>query len=948
MHQLKPENVLKRSQEYVKVGKQDQALSLMFDMLSNRRNRTWLPAHEKVMEKYITLCVEARNNKMAKEGLHQYRNLSLQQAPNSLENVIEFMLSSATKRTKKAAAECNVKNLASEIDDLENDKTPESVLLEAVTADRSKERTEREVLVPWLKFLWESFRTVLEILRHNSKLEHVYHQTAFRAFSFCKEYKRMTEFRRLCEILRNHMNPNKYKQQDKELVLTVEATELHLATRFEQLKVASSLRIWHEGFRTIEDIHYIMTLSNKRPSSQLMATYYHKLTQLFLISENYLFHAYAYKAFYFLSKEKNKSLSKQDSKIMASCVLLAAMSIPLQNSKAGRTITEEGMQRDKNRRMAQLLGFDINPHRKSIIKELIDNGILESVFDEVKQLYLILEEEFTPLDLVHKTMPQLKFLRDQERLNSYVKPLEKLLVVRLISQLSTIYYSVKLDNFKSLLEELDMPYLEIEKTVVKAIKARQVQIQNVRIDHRAGCIRFGEDVMEEHRTRKLLSDMAVGLSKVCKDLEPDDAEQKRAMERDVLVQQVLGEVSRQHELILARKVTIEKRKEKFEEMQNQKIIAEQKRKQEAEAERQQAEQARLQAQRERREKAKADALRDEERLFEIKQQMAAEGVDLKNTDITSMTKLERENLIEETRRKAEQADKATERKIQAAAKKLDTIVRALRETERPKLISLCKESEEKDHEAFKAAWEEELKSGEANHKKGLETKKRFQRIAPFMESFQSPLISAWKEECDAEQARQIESIQTQQRIDKVKRARARRDEAKRAEEKRRLEEEARRREEEYRLEQEQRRQEEEKQRKIEEERQKKVAEERRQIAEERSRYEAEKAERMGDRHGDNPAVYRPGSFQNQQPVRPSQASFGGKGAYRPPRGENDDAGSSWRSRNMGGKSDGRSPFGQGAPRDRRDDKNDDRRNRYGNKGSGAFGSSGGADSGKWR
>ena len=39
--------------------------------------------------------------------------------------------------------------------------------------------------------------------------------------------------------------------------------------------------------------------------------------------------------------------------------------------------------------------------------------------------------------------------------------------VRLVSQLATIYYSVKLDYFKALLADLDMPFLEIEKTVIK-------------------------------------------------------------------------------------------------------------------------------------------------------------------------------------------------------------------------------------------------------------------------------------------------------------------------------------------------------------------------------------------------------------------------------------------------------------------------------------------------
>lgn len=80
----------------------------------------------------------------------------------------------------------------------------------------------------------------MEILRNNSKLEALYAMTAYRAFQFCKEYKRVTEFRRLCEILRNHLaNLNKYRDQRDRPDLTIpESLQLYLETRFEQLKVS--------------------------------------------------------------------------------------------------------------------------------------------------------------------------------------------------------------------------------------------------------------------------------------------------------------------------------------------------------------------------------------------------------------------------------------------------------------------------------------------------------------------------------------------------------------------------------------------------------------------------------------------------------------------------------------------------------------------------------------
>jgi hypothetical protein len=74
--------------------------------------------------------------------------------------------------------------------------------------------------------------------------------TAHRAFQFCLQYKRTTEFRRLCEILRNHlMNLNKYRdQRDRPDLTQPESLQLYLETRFEQLKVATELELWQVIF----------------------------------------------------------------------------------------------------------------------------------------------------------------------------------------------------------------------------------------------------------------------------------------------------------------------------------------------------------------------------------------------------------------------------------------------------------------------------------------------------------------------------------------------------------------------------------------------------------------------------------------------------------------------------------------------------------------------------
>ncbi|KAF6755609.1 hypothetical protein DFP72DRAFT_847333 [Ephemerocybe angulata] len=67
---------------------------------------------------------------------------------------------------------------------------PESILLGAVSGDKSKDRTDRALVTPWLKFLWENYRTSLETLTNNARLKQIAQQT----FKFCLKHQRKVEF----------------------------------------------------------------------------------------------------------------------------------------------------------------------------------------------------------------------------------------------------------------------------------------------------------------------------------------------------------------------------------------------------------------------------------------------------------------------------------------------------------------------------------------------------------------------------------------------------------------------------------------------------------------------------------------------------------------------------------------------------------------------------------
>lgn len=53
-----------------------------------------------------------------------------------------------------------------------------SLMLKTVSGEDDQDRADRTVLTPWVKFLWEVYRHVLDILKNNNKVEKLYQDMA--------------------------------------------------------------------------------------------------------------------------------------------------------------------------------------------------------------------------------------------------------------------------------------------------------------------------------------------------------------------------------------------------------------------------------------------------------------------------------------------------------------------------------------------------------------------------------------------------------------------------------------------------------------------------------------------------------------------------------------------------------------------------------------------------
>ncbi|KAF9088491.1 eukaryotic translation initiation factor 3 subunit A [Mortierella sp. AD031] len=728
----KPESVLRRADELIAVGQHAAALEALHDVIISKRSRSVpLVSLEPIMLKFVELCVSLRKGKIAKEGLHQYKNISQNTSIATIELVIRKFIQLSEEKVQEAQAKADQITLDG-LDDLEATETPESILLSTVSGEQNKDRA---VVTPWLKFLWEAYRTVLDILRNNARLEALYQTTAHQAFHFCLKYTRKTEFRRLCDLLRNHLqNIAKYAHQPHSINLNEpESLQRHLDTRFQQLNGAAELELWQEAFRSVEDIHNLMTMSKKMPKPFMMANYYEKLTKIFMVSDNYLFHAAAWNKYYTLVKTQNKSVTDEEQTRMASLALLSALAIP---------VVDES--KNKSHRLAALLGLSRSPNRAGLLKEALSKNILKHVRPELRELYNILEVQFHPLSICKKIEPIMTKLAEDPELVKYVKPLHQVILTRLFQQLSQVYTTVKLDfviQLASFAAPFNYDSATIEKFIMQGCKKGELSI---RIDHATQSLTFETDLFAvDNKTvtdgpvlqslpadlmRTQLTRLATCLNTTVTMISPEIVEAKKEAKKAAFMKALVG-MQEEHKLALERKAIIERKKELIETMLARKEKEEAREKALRIQAEQEALKIRLAEERRKREedriRAEQEAIRKNESLKLAESLKNKVGVELNDEDLDNLDK-DKLVAIQIKQLEKEKSEMATRTK--AIGKRLDHVERAMRLEERPLLAKDYERQQRADRVYHEAAVKAHHEAAAAKHAHELMLKKRMVKI----------------------------------------------------------------------------------------------------------------------------------------------------------------------------------------------------------------------------
>ena len=724
------------------------------------------------------------------------------------------------------------------VEDLEAIETPESILLSTVSGEQSRDRTDRAIVTPWLKFLWETYRTVLEILKNNARLEIMYQATALQAFQFCQKYIRKTEFRRLCELLRNHVqNAAKYQSQMHAINLSDPDTlQRHLDTRFQQLNVAVELELWQEAFRSVEDIHTLLSLSKRPAKNVMMANYYEKLTRIFLVSENYLFHAAAWSRYYNLlrqsasiiasgqsSKKDNPAVTEADMSRAASFVLLSALSIPVISTSRSRgaLIDVDEVRKNKNNRLTNLLGMSQAPTRAVLFKDAMSKGLLKRAKVEIRELYQILEVDFHPLSICKRISPILTQIGADPEMEKYVVPLQQVILTRLFQQLSQVYESVEL-KFVHQLAQFPDPFQvtpdTIEKFIMNGCKKGDLAI---RIDHATGVLTFDSDVFSSAKAlhlgsgggsadaetssvqrlqrtpaeivRSQFSRLARTLYVTCQHVDPDYNEARQEAKATALARAQAG-AEQEHQETLARRAIIEKKKELASDALQKKQKEEETRKRILVQQRQEAESVRLAEEHKERErkrlKDEQDRIRRENNEKELND-LKNKGINIGDVDLDDLDS-NRLRLLRISQLEKEKND--LYKNLRVTGKRIDHLERAFRKEEIKLLPKDFEAQRARDIASYEKLREETLRESKRKHTDDVALKNRLRHLLGPYEKFRSDLEERRHEEF--EKRRKNADKEYQNAVEKRKRSER---ERKAREQRERDEAERRAREEEERI-----------------------------------------------------------------------------------------------------------------------------------------------------
>lgn len=732
---------------------------------------------------FVQLCVDLRKGHTLKDGLHQFkRNVQVSESGLPfVESVTRKLIELAEKKLQEVHQQADKHALDSFDEDLEIGDSPENILFAAVSDEQARERADRDFIAPSIRFLWDSYRLALDLLKNNSRLEVTYGSIVQQALKFCVTYNRKHEFKKLTDNLRAQFPTALAKGQVKQAnaidLQDPETLQRFLDLRFTQLNYAVKLELWQEAFRAVEDTHALLTASKRPPKPNMMVSYYENLAKIFLVGENNLFHASAWQRFFNLYSQ-SPNVTDEELARYSSLFLLSTLSI------APESADDEFERRRANAQLASLLNLPKAPTRESLIQFGLQKNVYDHVDPTIKELYNLLEGDFHPLHTREQLNSIIDAIEDNTHFYPYIKPLRKVILGRLFQQVSQVYETVKLDFLVQLATfkgEFELSPLEIEGFLLNTGASGRLSFY---IDHDAEVVTFINDPFGEvseqgssnlqtsvdELVRSQLSTLAKTLYASAQYIDPSYAEKQKLLRERLIAQTTQALIKEREEHENAQQLLQERKQQAELERKEKEAEAARARLEKMEADRI-AELARVEEEAKRRAEEKIE--REKAALLAKEKRRLVDEVNAKGiikVDVNNLDDITEEKLRVMQLEQLEKDKKDLETRIATVFKKTDHIERAQRKFELPILAKDAESQKDKDFKIYEELKTKAIAKAKDQHAKDVELKGRLTRVVADFKSFRdskSSDITAKREAEISDAAAKLEAAK-QARIEEIR------------------------------------------------------------------------------------------------------------------------------------------------------------------------------------
>lgn len=464
-------DVLQAVKSYKDAGTSNVAFERAYEFLVSRKKQ-FSPQLEELVILFLDLAIEGRNSRHIKDVLQQFKNSCHSTNYDSLVTVSRHLIKSVEAACQRASDAARGDAAADGSAD-PMDESVEASILRAVSGDLTRDRTERTVLQPWLRFAWDVYVIIIRTVRAIVALErHLQDYVMQPALDFCKRYRRPGDFRRLSAEIENAQrrlleDPVPGALPRPPVMNAVEFGEALLKTRFLQLDVATSMDLWVDVERVTDSLQEL--ISRRRPtaaagklaSQSSRRAFYAKLADVFWLAQNKQFHAIALLSHTVALVAANSDPAARRAACTAAVLAIVCVPFWLPSCAAARGLAalDSAMQRERElaQRLSRLLMRPTTQSRTALLHDLMARGFLEKAEPEAISIYRALEAvgvEASPLTAAHDVKVAASALFERyPALRMYESALYEVAAVRVLQHTSGIFRTVSSEYLLSLLPQ---------------------------------------------------------------------------------------------------------------------------------------------------------------------------------------------------------------------------------------------------------------------------------------------------------------------------------------------------------------------------------------------------------------------------------------------------------------------------------------------------------------